>query len=494
MRLSSLLIRELSSIRVDGLAPAIDAIDVTAITADSRAVKPGTLFAGLPGVKADGAGFVAQAVANGAVAVLVSMNSDVPATSVPVLRAPDPRRTLALMAAQFSGAQPAVNVAITGTNGKTSVAEFTRKLYTSLGRRAASLGTIGLVKPDGGIYGSLTTPDPVSLHASLAELAAEGVTHLAFEASSHGLDQRRLDGVQLKAAAFTNLGRDHLDYHTTVDEYFHAKLRLFDTLLPADATAVVHIDDERGAAVVAAARKRGIKVLTTGVNGDNLRLVAQVPDGFAQRLTIAHAGQQYLIRLNLIGDYQASNALIAAGLAIATGEDPAKAIGAIASLSGVNGRLDIIGEHNGGLAVVDYAHKPEALSAALTAVRPFATGRLICVFGCGGDRDKGKRPIMGAIAARQSDVVIVTDDNPRTETAATIRAEVMAGVKSVKSGALEIGDRAEAINAAVAMMGKGDVVLIAGKGHESGQIIGSTVIPFSDHEAVRVAMSQNKRA
>jgi UDP-N-acetylmuramoyl-L-alanyl-D-glutamate--2,6-diaminopimelate ligase len=491
MRLSSLLslgAEAAGLIQIDGAA---EAIDVTAITADSRAVKPGTLFAGLPGVKADGASFVAQAVAKGAVAVLVSSDSVVPSTTVPVLRSPDARRALALIAARFSGAQPAVNVAITGTNGKTSVAEFTRKLYTTLGRRAASLGTIGLVKPDGGIYGSLTTPDPLSLHASLAELASEGVTHLAFEASSHGLDQRRLDGVHLKAAAFTNLGRDHLDYHPTVEEYFQAKLRLFDTLLPADSVAVVHIDDERGAAVVAAARKRGIKVLTTGINGDDLRLVEHTPDGFAQRLIIEHAGRRHEIRIGLIGDYQATNTLLAAGLAIATGEDATKAIAAISSINGVNGRLDIIGECNGGLVVVDYAHKPEALSAALTALRPFATGKLICVFGCGGDRDKGKRPIMGGIAAQQSDVVIVTDDNPRTEVAATIRAEVLAGCGGLvgrDAGAMEIGDRADAIAAAVAMMGKGDVVLIAGKGHESGQIIGSTVIPFSDHDAARAAM------
>jgi UDP-N-acetylmuramoyl-L-alanyl-D-glutamate--2,6-diaminopimelate ligase len=488
MRLSSLLSlgAEASGlIQSDGPESSVE---IAAITADSRAVGPGTLFAGLPGVKADGASFVAQAVAKGAAAVLVSTNSVVAPTTVPVLRSADPRRALALMAARFSGAQPAVNVAITGTNGKTSVAEFTRKLYTTLGRRAASLGTIGLVKPDGGIYGSLTTPDPVSLHASLAELAAEGVTHLAFEASSHGLDQRRLDGVHLKAAAFTNLGRDHLDYHPTVEEYFRAKLRLFDTLLPTDGVAVVHIDDERGTAVVAAARKRGIRVLTTGVKGDDLRLVAHTPDGFAQRLVIEHAGRRHEIRIGLIGDYQATNTLLAAGLAIATGEDAAKAISAISSINGVNGRLDIIGECNGGLVVVDYAHKPEALSAALAALRPFATGKLICVFGCGGDRDKGKRPIMGSIAAEQADVVIVTDDNPRTEVAATIRAEVLAGCQAVRAGSHEIGDRAEAIGAAVAMMGKGDVVLIAGKGHESGQIIGSTVVPFSDHDAARAAM------
>jgi UDP-N-acetylmuramoyl-L-alanyl-D-glutamate--2,6-diaminopimelate ligase len=326
----------------------------------------------------------------------------------------------------------------------------------------------------------------VTLHASLAELAGEGVTHLAFEASSHGLDQRRLDGVALTAAAFTNLGRDHLDYHPTIEEYFRAKLRLFDTLLPTNGVAVVHVDDERGAAVVTAARKRGIRVLTTGIKGDDLRLVSHTPDGFAQRLVIAHAGKHHDIRIGLIGDYQATNTLLAAGLAIATGEDATKAIAAISLIDGVNGRLDIIGECNGGLVVVDYAHKPEALSAALAALRPFATGKLICVFGCGGDRDRGKRPIMGGIAAQQADMVIVTDDNPRTEVASVIRAEVLAGCG--RSGAREIADRAEAISAAVAMMGTGDVVLIAGKGHESGQIIGSTVVPFSDHETARAAM------
>jgi UDP-N-acetylmuramoyl-L-alanyl-D-glutamate--2,6-diaminopimelate ligase len=485
MRLSSLLSADADA-RAEPQAPS--EIAITGITADSRAVMPGTLFAGLPGVKADGAGFVAQAVAKGAAAVLVGDKSAVAPTTVPVIRSADPRRTLALMAARFSGSQPAVNVAITGTNGKTSVAEFTRGIYKALGRRAASLGTIGLVKPDGGIYGSLTTPDPVSLHASLAELAAEGVTHLAFEASSHGLDQRRLDGVHLKAAAFTNLGRDHLDYHATVEEYFHAKLRLFDTLLPVGGVAVVNADDERGAAVVAAGEKRGIKVLTTGIKGRDIRLVANTPDGFAQRLTIEHAGKRHDVRIGMIGDYLASNALVAAGLAIATGEDPAAAIDAISTLATVNGRLDIVAEHNGGLAIVDYAHKPEALAAALAALRPFATGRLICVFGCGGDRDKGKRPLMGAIAARAADVVIVTDDNPRTEVAATIRAEVLAGATPVNPGVNEIGDRGEAIAAAVAMMGKGDVVLIAGKGHESGQIVGTTVIPFNDHDACRAAM------
>ena len=460
-------------------------VEIQGLTADSRAVTPGCLFAALPGVKADGSQFIAQAIARGAAAILVSDNAQIPEVAVPVIRAVDPRRALALMAARLYSPQPATTVAVTGTNGKTSVAEFTRQIFATLGRSAASLGTIGVVKPDGSTYGSLTTPDPVTLHQTLAELAREGVTHLAFEASSHGLDQRRLDGVQMKAAAFTNLGRDHLDYHPTVDDYFRAKLRLFDTLLPVDGVAVIHADDERAAAVADAARARGIRVFTTGRAGRELRLMDITRDGFAQRLKVEHQGKSYDLRLKLIGDYQATNALLAAGLAIAAGEDAGAALAAIETLAGVKGRLDIVAEHNGGLAVVDYAHKPEALEAALAAVRPFATGKLICVFGCGGDRDKGKRPIMGGIAAANANVVIVTDDNPRTELPATIRAEIMANAP----GAIEIGDRAEAIRQGVAMMGSGDVLLIAGKGHETGQIVGSVTLPFSDHEALHAAIS-----
>ena len=462
------------------------AIDILGITADSRAVRQGWLFAALPGAKADGAQFAAQAVEQGAAAMLVGNSTVMPQLDVPLIRSDDPRRSLALMAARFYEAQPPVAVAVTGTNGKTSVAEFTRQIFATLGHQAASLGTIGVVKPDGSVYGSLTTPDPVTLHRTLAELTTEGVSHIAFEASSHGLDQRRLDGVRLKAAAFTNLGRDHLDYHPTVEDYFQAKLRLFDTLLPTDGIAVVHADDDYAHRVIAAAKLRGIRVFTTGRAGDDLKLIAVAPDGFTQRLTVEHAGQRHELRLNLIGDYQATNALIAAGLAIVCGEDAATALRAIEQLRGVNGRLDIIGEHNGGLAVIDYAHKPEALEAALAAVRPFATGKLICVFGCGGDRDKGKRPIMGEIATRCADVVIVTDDNPRTEVPETIRREIL----NAAPGALEVGDRAEAIAAGVHLLQKGDVLLVAGKGHETGQIVGQTTLPFSDHDALRTAMRQ----
>jgi UDP-N-acetylmuramoyl-L-alanyl-D-glutamate--2,6-diaminopimelate ligase len=469
------------------VAPPADAeaIDIVRITADSRHAVPGALFVALAGTKADGAKFIADAVAKGAVAVLAGVGAAVPENlAVPVLRAAEPRRALALMAARFYGAQPEIAVAVTGTSGKTSVAEFTRQLFAAAGHKAASLGTIGVVKPDGPVYGSLTTPDPVTLHETLAALAAEGITHLAFEASSHGLDQYRLDGVTIAAAAFTNLGRDHLDYHPTTEAYLAAKLRLFEELLPDGAPAVVNVDAPRAADVVRVAQTRGLPLVTVGAAGETVRLAKLDRDGFAQRLSIAHAGRTYDVRLPLIGTYQVANALVAVGLALAVGDDPAVVIPALAGLSGVKGRLDIVGERNGGLAVVDYAHKPEALEAALDGVRPFATGKLICVFGCGGDRDRGKRPIMGAISVKRADVTIITDDNPRTEEPAAIRAEILAAAP----GATEIGDRGEAIRTAVAMMQPGDVVLVAGKGHETGQIVGQRVLPFSDHDALRQAL------
>jgi UDP-N-acetylmuramoyl-L-alanyl-D-glutamate--2,6-diaminopimelate ligase len=476
-----------TEVSTDGQVPSMD---ILGLTADSRAVRPGYLFAALAGSRADGARFVADAIAKGAVTVLAASPAriDVPA-NVQVLRAAEPRRALALLAARFYGSQPATSLAITGTNGKTSVAEFTRQILAACGHKAASLGTIGLVKPDGGIYGSLTTPDPVTLHATLAELAHEGVTHLAFEASSHGLDQHRLDGVRLTAAAFTNIGRDHLDYHPTLEAYFAAKLRLFTELLPADGTAVVNCDGPGADRVVEAARARGLRLITTGDAGETVRIDAIARHGFDQALRITAAGVTSDVTLPLVGSYQASNAALAAGLAIAGGVSPTQAVAAIARLQGVKGRLEIVARPNGGIVVIDYAHKPEALEAALAALKPFATGRLICIFGCGGDRDKGKRPIMGQIAATQADAVIVTDDNPRTEVPATIRAEIMAGIAVGRDKVREIGDRAEAIESGVAMMSPGDVLLVAGKGHESGQIIGTVTVPFSDHEAVAVALA-----
>ncbi|MCC7252121.1 UDP-N-acetylmuramoyl-L-alanyl-D-glutamate--2,6-diaminopimelate ligase [Hyphomicrobium sp.] len=481
MHLSSLI----TDIGIAAAPAGAESIDIAGITADSRTVAPGARFVALAGTKADGARFIADAVAKGAAAVLAAEATAVPdGLAVPVLRAAEPRRALALMAARFYGAQPETTVAVTGTSGKTSVAEFTRQLFAAAGHRAASLGTIGVVKPDGAVYGSLTTPDPVTLHETLAALAAEGITHLAFEASSHGLDQYRLDGVRIAAAAFTNLGRDHLDYHPTTDAYLAAKLRLFEELLPDGAPAVVNVDAPRAGDVVSVARKRGLPVISVGTAGETVRLAGLARDGFAQLMTIVHAGRTYEVRLPLIGTYQVANALVAVGLALAVGEDPAVVIPALASVSGVKGRLDIVGERNGALAVVDYAHKPEALEAALDGVRPFATGKLVCVFGCGGDRDRGKRPIMGAIAAARADLVIVTDDNPRTEDPAAIRAEILAAAP----GATEIGDRGEAIRTAVRLMQPGDVVLVAGKGHETGQIVGQRVLPFSDHDCLRQAL------
>ncbi len=483
MRLSALL-RDLDVTR----PPAgWEEVDITRLTADSREAGPGTLFAALAGTRADGTRFIADAAARGAAAVLAADDAAVPeGLALPIVRTPEPRRTLALLAARFFGAQPRVITAVTGTSGKTSVAEFTRQLFAAAGHRAASLGTIGVVKPDGAVYGSLTTPDPVTLHATLAALAKESVTHLALEASSHGLDQHRLDGVQIAAGAFTNLGRDHLDYHPTTEAYLAAKLRLFETLLAPGAPAVVNMDGPRAADVVAAARRRGLEIIGVGAAGDTVRLVALEREGFAQRLEIACGGRTYTVRLPLIGTYQAANALVAVGLALAVGEAPDVIIPAVEHLSGVKGRLEIVGERNGALAVVDYAHKPEALEAALDGVRPFVTGKLVSVFGCGGDRDRGKRPIMGAISAARADLTIVTDDNPRTEDPAAIRAEILAAAP----GAREIGNRAEAIRAAVALLQPGDVLLVAGKGHETGQIVGQTVLPFSDHDCLRDALRE----
>jgi UDP-N-acetylmuramoyl-L-alanyl-D-glutamate--2,6-diaminopimelate ligase len=461
------------------------ALEVSGVTADSRTVAAGDVFVAIPGNKADGGRFIADAQARGAAAAVIASAAEIPlGLTMPVVRAADPRVALSELASRLYAGQPATVVAVTGTSGKTSVAEFTRQIFAACGRAAASLGTIGVVSPKATVYGSLTTPDPVTLHKTLAALADEGTTHLAMEASSHGLDQHRLDGVTLSAAAFTNLGRDHLDYHPTVDDYFAAKMRLFDNLLPPDRPAVINRDGAFAAEAEKVARRTGRPVLTVGRAGDTIKLLSVEPTGFAQRLTVDLAGKQQTVDLPLVGAYQVENALVAAALAIATGEDGQRVFSALDGLNGVKGRLEIIGRRNGGLGVVDYAHKPEALAAALDACRPFASGRLICVFGCGGDRDRGKRPIMGRIAVEKSDVVIVTDDNPRTEAASAIRAEVLAGAV----GAQEIGDRAEAIRAAVAMMRPGDVVLVAGKGHETGQIVGDKVLTFSDHDVLAEAL------
>lgn len=467
------------------LDAATRSIDIAAIASDSRKVVPGAIFIAIPGTKDDGARFVEDAVHRGAVAVVVERGAKLPrGLCVPAIEVDAPRRVLAAAAARFHERQPQTIVAVTGTSGKTSVAEFTRQIFAACGHASASLGTIGVVKPDGAIYGALTTPDPITLHATLADLDRDGVTHLAMEASSHGLDQFRLDGVRLAAGAFTNLGRDHMDYHPTVEAYLAAKMRLVTELVPQGAPVVVNLDGERSCDVAAAALAAGRRVVSVGRGGKFIDVRGVQLDGFAQMLSLHHGGADFSVRLPLVGAYQVENAIVAAGLALSLGEDPATVWRALEHLQGVKGRLEIVGETNGALAIVDYAHKPEALAAALKACRPFVTGRLICVFGCGGDRDAGKRPIMGRIASELADIVIVTDDNPRTENPAAIRCAILRGAPD----AHEIGDRAQAIQAAVSMAGPGDVLLIAGKGHETGQIVGDTVLPFSDHEVLSSAL------
>ena len=462
-------------------------LEVSALTADSRKAAPGSLFFALAGSKADGAKFAADAVARGARAVVAGHGTALEGLGVPVFHVADPRRVLALAAAAFYGVQPDVMVAVTGTAGKTSVAAFTRQIWEQAGFAAASIGTTGVVAPGRDDYGSLTTPDPVELHRLLKELADSGVTHGAMEASSHGLDQRRLDGVRLAAAGFTNLGRDHMDYHPTVEDYHAAKMRLFDTLMDKGSPAVIFADDAWSAPTIAAAQKAGLDVLTVGRNGHFLNLKRVEHERFRQHAEIEHDGIFHEVALPLAGDFQVANALVAAGLAIATGTPAPAAFKALEHLKGAPGRLDLVGHTRAGAqAYVDYAHKPEALEHVLGAVRPFTTGRVIVVFGCGGDRDQGKRPIMGEIAQRLADVVIVTDDNPRSEVPAAIRAQIMAAAP----GASEIADRRAAIRAAVAMMGEGDTLIVAGKGHEIGQIVGSEVHHFSDHEEVAAALAE----
>lgn len=468
------------------LNPNLRDAQVSGVTADSRAVKPGFVFFAVSGARADGLSFAAQAVANGAVAIVAERRPAEP-LGAPLIVVHDARAALSEAAAMLHPRQPDCIAAITGTSGKTSVAAFTRQLWLALGASAASLGTIGVVAPSGEVYGSLTTPDPVTLHKLLDSMAREGVTHLAMEASSHGLDQRRLDGVRLAAAGFTNLSRDHLDYHPTVEDYLRAKLRLFDTLLPAGAPAIIDADSDVAGRVAEAARGHGAKPLMVGSRGDFLRLASSRTEGLATRLEIEHAGKTHRVLLPLAGAFQTSNALVAAGLVIATGGDAAKVLSALEHLAGAPGRLELIGRKGEAPVFVDYAHKPDALEKAIAALRPFAPGRLIVVFGCGGDRDRGKRPIMGEIAARAADFVIVTDDNPRSEQPAEIRAEILAGMPD-RACVREIGDRGEAIAAGVAMLQTGDALLIAGKGHETGQIIGDRTTPFSDHAAARAAL------
>ncbi|TAK49049.1 MAG: UDP-N-acetylmuramoyl-L-alanyl-D-glutamate--2,6-diaminopimelate ligase [Xanthobacteraceae bacterium] len=476
-------LRELFS-GIAELDSATAGIAAAGVAADSRAVRPGDVFVALAGSKTDGARFVAEAVAAGAAAV-VSDHALTETPAVPFLRVANARRALALLAAKIYPRQPGTIAAVTGTSGKTSVAAFTRQIWARLGHAAASVGTVGLVTPARAVYGSLTTPDPVALHRMLDEVAGEGVTHLVMEASSHGLDQHRLDGVRVTAGAFTNLSRDHLDYHATVVAYLAAKLRLFSDLILPGGAAVISADHAESEAVLAVARARHLRVMTVGRGGDGIRLCDVARDGFAQTLTLEHEGRTYVVRLPLAGAFQIENALVAAGLALATGGAPDRVFEALGHLEGASGRLELAGTRHGAPVFIDYAHKPDALAKVLEALRPFARGRLVVVFGAGGDRDAGKRPLMGEIAARGADIVIVTDDNPRGEDAGAIRAAIL----KAAPGAREIGDRAAAIRAGVALLEPGDVLLIAGKGHETGQIVGDRVLPFSDHAAVAAALA-----
>jgi UDP-N-acetylmuramoyl-L-alanyl-D-glutamate--2,6-diaminopimelate ligase len=466
------------------VSEAVGALHIAGLTADSREVQPGFVFAALPGTVVDGAKYIDQAFAKGAVAAIA--NTGTYAEKAAVIETPNPRQLFAHMAARFFGQQPDLTVAVTGTNGKTSVAAFVRQIWMAMGFRAASIGTIGVVGPSGSEYLAHTTPDPVQLHRLLAKLAEDHVEHLALEASSHGLAQYRLDGIRFAAAGFTNLTRDHLDYHATLEDYFDAKMRLFEELLPAGAPAVINVDTPFGADVVRRAQTRGLKIFTVGKLGVDLKLLSSVRDGMGQQLKIQAPRGLHSVYLPLVGEFQTSNALVAAGLVIATGGEETTALHALESLQGAKGRLDLVGKSKTGASIfVDYAHTPDALENAIIALRPYTDGKLIVVFGCGGDRDKGKRPLMGAVVAKYADRVIVTDDNPRTEDAAIIRAEIM----KASPMAQNIGDRARAIRRGVDGLHAGDVLLVAGKGHEEGQTVGKTVLPFSDHKAVMAAIA-----
>ncbi len=457
---------------------------IVGIASDSRKIQPGYAFFALAGSRDDGLAHVGDALARGAAAVVAERET--PIAGAPFVKVADARASLARAAARLFPRQPSTIVAVTGTSGKTSVAAFARQIWLSLGLEAASLGTIGVVSRPLTVYGSLTTPDPIELHRTLDRLAGEGVTRLAMEASSHGLDQKRLDGVRLAAGAFTNLTRDHMDYHPTIEHYLAAKLRLFCELLPPGAPAVVDADSDVAPRVMEAARLSGLAVFSVGAKGAAIRLASAAREGLASTMEVVFDGRRLRVALPLPGDFQISNALVAAGLCIATGGEADAVFAALQSLRGAPGRLERIGDIRGATVFVDYAHKPDALEKALAALRPYVHGRLILVFGCGGDRDAGKRPIMGDIATRRADVAIVTDDNPRSENPAAIRAQILAAAPC----ALEIGDRAEAIRAGVAMLKDGDALIIAGKGHEIGQIVGDTVLPFSDADEARAALRE----
>ncbi|QNM84100.1 UDP-N-acetylmuramoyl-L-alanyl-D-glutamate--2,6-diaminopimelate ligase [Sphingomonas sabuli] len=465
----------MNPVRLCDLADVENDSEVTGFAIDNRKVTRGNVFGAFKGAMFDGEDFIADAVRRGAVAVVAAPSAAVAGAAH--LADPQPRRLFASMAAKFFAPFPETVVAVTGTNGKTSTVEMTRQIWRMLGHRSASIGTLGVTTSDDQVKTGLTTPDIVTFLNNMAGLKRMGIGHVAYEASSHGLDQYRAEGVRLAAVAFTNFSRDHLDYHATMDEYFEAKMRLFDEVAEPGAAAVVWTDDPRSDAVIDRARARGLKLMTVGRKGETIRLLDQVPTPLGQILQLDHDGQQYKVSLPLIGAYQSSNVMTAAALVLATGGAWRDVFSAMGRVAPVRGRLEraVISRH-GAPVYVDYAHTPDALEAAIAALKPHVEGRLITVFGAGGDRDTGKRAPMGEVASRLSDVVIVTDDNPRTEDPAAIRAQVMAGAP----GAIEVGGRRQAIAAALDMARQGDIILLAGKGHETVQIIGTQTLPFDD--------------
>ena len=480
MRLSDLIQEMQSDVMSDR---TMGDAELRGLTSDSRRVEAGYLFAALPGASIDGRQFIEDAIDQGACAVLAATGTTPISASreVVLLTADNPQRAFAKMAAQYFGRQPERVAAVTGTNGKSSVADFTRQIWIACGRAAASLGTLGIRSPHRNETGSLTTPEPEVLHRELRDLAADGVSHLILEASSHGLDQYRLDGVEISLGAFTNFTRDHLDYHGDMQTYLAAKLALFDRVMAPGGTAVVNADDPSADAVVETAERHGHRLVRFGQNGTEISLRNRQPVAGGQHLSLSIFGEPAEVTLPLIGDFQASNVLCALGLAIAESENVAGPLAALAHLKGVPGRLDHVATTSGGAAVyVDYAHTPDALTTVIKAIEPHTSGRLIVVFGCGGDRDIGKRELMG-VAASVADIAIVTDDNPRSEDAAVIRRQVLAACPEGR----EIADRRAAITAALDMASLGDSVLVAGKGHEQGQIIGNETIPFDDTAVVR---------
>jgi UDP-N-acetylmuramoyl-L-alanyl-D-glutamate--2,6-diaminopimelate ligase len=465
------------------ISPALPDTAVTGVTADSRKVEPGFVFAALQGVQADGRDYISGAIANGAVAVL---GHDLPeGLSVPVIDVAEPRLALAEASARLCPEQPEIMVAVTGTNGKSSTVDFLRQIWAHAGKRAASLGTLGAVGPSGAIDLGHTTPDPVAIHQTLQSLAKDGVTHAAMEASSHGLAQYRLDAVELSAGAFTNLTQDHLDYHPTFEDYREAKLRLVKELIPATCPVVINADSDERKSFENAARIGACPVVSVGWRGADLKISELMPRAHGQTLFLNWRGEAAQVDLPLIGEFQALNALTAAGLALALGETFEAVLAGMSALQPVKGRMEFVGKSDEGAGVfVDYAHTPDGLDTLLRAARPHTAGRLILVFGAGGDRDKTKRPLMGEVAARHADETIVTDDNPRSEVPADIRRAILAAAPD----ATEIGDRHQAIFEGVRRLKAGDTLLIAGKGHETGQIVGDTVLPFSDQETALAAL------